>query len=102
MEIDHHFEAAHRRGGARHAGQPQQRVCGSHEWIAATGQACCQRFQNRIALHRYRVFAYVQTQAFAIQPIAAGLASGRRANPQVPVMSSSNDSLMDFYGNFNF
>jgi transposase len=46
-------------------------------------------FQNRIAFNRYRVFAYVQAQAFSIQPIATGLTSSRRANPQMPMMPSS-------------
>ena len=69
----------------------RRRKClrGGDERAAATGQARCQRPQDRHALHRHRVFAYVQAQAFALQPIAARHDQGRWDNSSVPVMSSS-------------
>ena len=67
----------------------RRRLRGGDERAAATGQARCQRLQDRHALHRHRVFAYVQAQAFALQPIAARHDQGRWDNSSVPVMSSS-------------
>ena len=77
-------------GGARDAGQAQQRLCGGHEWLAPAGQARSQRVQDSQQLYRYRVFAYVQAPAFAAQPVATGHAAVRPTGTPLSLMLSSS------------
>ena len=77
-------------GGARDAGQAQQRLCGGHERLAPASQARSQRVQDSQQLHRYRVFAYVQAPAFAAQPVATGHAAVRPTGTPLSLMLSSS------------
>src|SRR5665647_3156205 len=89
QETGQHLEAAPGWRGAWHVGQPQQCLCGGHEWFAPAGQASRTGLQNSGQLHCDCLFANVQTQALAKQPTGARFTQIQRANPPLPLMSSS-------------
>ena len=72
QEVGHHHQAALRRGGARHDRQPQQRVRGGDERVAAAGQARRAGLSHEQELHRHRLPAAVQAQAPAGASVRAG------------------------------
>jgi hypothetical protein len=69
QEAGQHDQGALRRGGARHAGSPQQRLRGVDERAASTGQAHGSRLPHRQELHRHRLPALVALEAPAGSPV---------------------------------